>query len=130
MTLLTSPEETTVQAGEQDHQAVSRIRESRLETIQALQAQGINPYPYIFDKTDENQALQDRYQDLASGEETEDTVRVAGRIMALRNSGMFIDLQDPSGKLQLFCHKEHLPEAGLALLKLLDIGDMVGGEGT
>jgi lysyl-tRNA synthetase, class II len=50
--------------------------------------------------------------------------------MALRNNGMFIDLMDASGKLQLFCHKENLPEAALNLLKLVDIGDIIGAEGT
>jgi lysyl-tRNA synthetase, class II len=74
--------------------------------------------------------LQDKYKDLPSGEETTDEAHAAGRIMALRNNGMFIDLQDSTGKLQLFCHKENLDEASLQLLNHLDIGDMVGGHGT
>ena len=56
-------------------------------------------------------------------------MRVAGRILAIRNSGMFIDLHDASGKIQIFSHKDFLPEAGLALLRLLDIGDVIGVEG-
>jgi lysyl-tRNA synthetase, class II len=56
-------------------------------------------------------------------------VRVAGRIRAIRNSGMFIDLHDASGKIQIFCHRDHLPPEALAVVRLLDIGDMIGVEG-
>jgi lysyl-tRNA synthetase class 2 len=56
-------------------------------------------------------------------------VRVAGRIRAIRNSGMFIDLHDASGKIQIFCHKDFLPPDQFALLRLLDIGDLIGVEG-
>ena len=56
-------------------------------------------------------------------------VRVAGRIRAVRNSGMFIDLHDASGKIQVFSHKDHLSPEQLALVRLLDIGDLIGVEG-
>lgn len=113
-----------------DGPGASRIRETRLEKAEALRAQGVNPYPYTFHKSHTNVQLQDQYKDLPAGEETTDAVSVAGRVMALRNNGMFIDLQDASGKLQIFCHKENLAEDGLSLLKQVDIGDMVGAEGT
>src|SRR5262249_325599 len=45
------------------------------------------------------------------------------------NSGMFIDLHDVSGKIQIFCHKDHLSPEQLALVRLLDIGDLIGVEG-
>ena len=54
---------------------------------------------------------------------------VAGRIRAMRNSGMFIDLHDASGKIQIFSHKDYLRADDLPLLKLLDIGDLIGVEG-
>src|SRR5207248_10955284 len=50
-------------------------------------------------------------------------------LRAMRNSGMFIDLHDASGKIQIFCHKDYLPAGQLALLRLLDIGDLIGVEG-
>ena len=56
-------------------------------------------------------------------------MRVAGRIRAMRNSGMFIDLHDASGKIQIFCHRDFLDPAGLAAVRLLDIGDLIGVEG-
>jgi lysyl-tRNA synthetase class 2 len=55
---------------------------------------------------------------------------VAGRIRAIRNSGMFIDLHDASGKIQVFSHKDHLPPEQVAVLKLLDLGDLIGVEGV
>ena len=56
-------------------------------------------------------------------------MRLAGRIRALRNSGMFIDLHDVSGKIQVFCHADYLDEKGRAILECLDIGDLIGVEG-
>lgn len=55
---------------------------------------------------------------------------VAGRVMAIRNTGMFIDLMDASGKIQIFSHKENLSEDDMKILKLIDIGDIVGFKGT
>ncbi|MCA9807883.1 MAG: lysine--tRNA ligase, partial [Cyanobacteria bacterium HKST-UBA06] len=124
----TSPVKTSDTLDEKT--GIDRIRETRLEKAQQLQAQGINPYPYTFDKTHTNQGLQDHYAELPDGTELEDTVQVAGRIMALRNSGMFIDLMDDTGKLQLFCHKENLSPEQMGIVKLLDVGDMVGATGT
>ncbi len=111
-------------------QSASRIRETRIQKLNALKELNIEPYPYKFEKTADNQTLQERYQELPAGEETTDVVRVAGRIMAMRNNGLFIDLQDTTGKIQVFCHKENLNEEYLKLLKLFDIGDMIGATGT
>jgi lysyl-tRNA synthetase class 2 len=105
------------------------VRQNRLEKLDKLRSQGINPYPYGFDKSHDNAQLQALYQGLTDGTETTDVVRVAGRVMALRNSGMFLDVADPTGKIQVFCHKENLDEAQQALLKLVDIGDIIGATG-
>jgi lysyl-tRNA synthetase, class II len=105
------------------------FRRVRLEKLAALRGMGIEPYPVSFSRTDEAAALETRHADLPSGAETEERVRVAGRIRAIRNSGMFIDLHDASGKIQIFSHKDHLSADQLALLRLLDIGDLIGVEG-
>ncbi len=104
-------------------------RESRLAKLQALQEKGYNPYPYCFKPNAYAADLQAKYADLPAGENTEDRYTIAGRAMAVRNSGMFIDLKDVTGKIQVFCHKSHLPEEGLELLKSLDVGDLVGISG-
>lgn len=104
-------------------------RESRLAKLNALHEKGYNPYPYCFKPNAFAADLQEKYQDLPSGEETQDRIIVAGRAMAVRNNGMFIDLKDKSGKIQVFCHKNHLSEENLELLKCLDVGDLVGISG-
>lgn len=104
-------------------------RANRIKKMEELKAMGINPYPYKFDKKHDAKALQEKYAHLENGEETEDQVVVAGRIMAYRNSGMFIDLQDVSGKIQIFSHKNRMDENQLAALALFDLGDIIGVHG-
>src|SRR5260370_21983663 len=95
----------------------------------SLKARRVDPYPYNFARTHEAGELEQRYDGLAAGVETEDRVRVAGRIRAMRNSGMFIDLHDASGKIQIFSHRDLLGPERLATVRLLDIGDLIGVEG-
>lgn len=104
-------------------------RESRLNKLHDLQEKGYNPYPYCFKPNAKATNLQEKYKDLEAGADTSDRVTIAGRAMAVRNNGMFIDVKDMSGKIQAFCHKNHLPEEDLALLKDLDVGDIVGISG-
>ena len=101
----------------------------RLEKRSELAAEGIDPYPYRFDQSDHAQDLQDRFAALADDTKTDTDVALAGRIRAYRNSGMFIDLHDASGKIQVFCHKDNLDEPVLALVRRLDIGDLIGVQG-
>ena len=115
------------------HESISpkeNIRQGRIQKLNDLTDKGINPYPYSFNKDANAQDLQDKYKDLAIGEETEDCYSIAGRIMAMRNTGMFIDLMDASGKIQIFCHKENMDEEAIKTLKLIDIGDIVGFYGS
>lgn len=117
----------------QSHQPISpkeNIRQGRIQKLADLADKGINAYPYSYNKDANAQDLQDKYKDLAVGEETEDFYSVAGRIMAMRNSGMFIDLMDATGKIQVFCHKENLDEESIKTLKLIDIGDIAGFYGS
>lgn len=112
------------------HSAIDSIRNTRIQKLTELADAGINPYPYSFEKNASAKFLQDKYSQLENGEETDDAYNVAGRVMAIRNSGMFIDLMDDSGKVQVFCHKDNLDEQKIKLLKLIDIGDIVGFKGT
>jgi lysyl-tRNA synthetase class 2 len=112
-------------AGEDDNQ----FRAARIEKLAALRQLGVDPYPYAFRRGAEARELEQRYAALPAEGVTEDRVAVAGRIRAIRNSGMFIDLHDTSGKIQIFSDKKFLSEAQLALVKLLDLGDLLGVEG-
>ncbi len=111
------------------HHADSPFKASRLEKLRALRAAGIDPYPYGFDRTDMAAELHERYAELPADTETADVVRVAGRIRAMRNNGMFIDLHDVGGKIQVFSHRDNLDEAQLEILRCLDLGDILGVEG-
>jgi lysyl-tRNA synthetase, class II len=106
------------------------VRAARLAKLNGLKALGIDPYPYAYVRTHTAAVLDRLHAGLAAGAETGDPVRVAGRIRAIRNSGMFIDLHDASGKIQIFCHRDLLDPVGLAVVRLLDLGDLIGVEGS
>ena len=110
-------------------EAEDPFRRVRLDKLATLRGMGIDPYPVSFARTDQATGLDERYAALTPGTETNDSVRVAGRVRAVRNSGMFIDLHDASGKIQVFSHKDFLSPENLALLRLVDIGDLIGVEG-
>ena len=120
----------TEQQTHQPNSAKDQIRQTRIQKLADLADKGINPYPYVFNKDADAAELQEKYKELEAGVETEDVYSVAGRVMAIRNTGMFIDLMDASGKIQIFSHKENLSEEQMKLLKLVDIGDIVGFTGT
>lgn len=101
-----------------------------MRKLKSLQDEGINPYPYAFARTHKAAQLQKIYENLQAGVETEDEVKVCGRIMNERNTWMFVDLYDETGKIQLFCHKDNLSEQDLKRLRLCDKGDFLGAKGT
>ncbi len=105
------------------------LRRVRLDKLETLRGMGVDPYPVSFSRSHQAADLDRYYAELAVGAETEDRACVAGRIRAIRNSGMFIDLHDASGKIQIFSHKDFLSAENLAVVRLLDIGDLIGVEG-
>lgn len=89
-----------------------------------------NPFDITrFDKNANAAGLKKQYEHLAIGEKTDVSVKIAGRAMAIRNNGMFIDLLDDTGRIQVFHNLKETPEPVLKLLKLLDLGDIIGVEG-
>jgi lysyl-tRNA synthetase, class II len=113
-----------------DERDDNQFRAARLRKLEDLRRLGVDPYPRGFARSEEAKALEERYAGLALGAETEDAVAVAGRVRAIRNNGLFIDLHDASGKIQVFNHKSHLPPEQLALVRLIDLGDIIGVEGV
>jgi len=120
----------TQQVATEPNSAKEQIRQTRIQKLTDLADKGVNPYPYTFAKDINASDLQEKYKDLEAGVETEDVYSVAGRVMAIRNTGMFIDLMDSTGKIQIFSHKENLSEDQMKILKLIDIGDIVGFTGS
>ena len=115
--------------GEERELPENQFRVVRLEKLKALKDLGVDPYPYGFARSIEAQDLDNRYVDLPAGIMTEDQVAVAGRVRAIRNSGMFIDLHDNTGKIQVFNHKDFMASEQLAIVRLLDLGDIIGVAG-
>jgi lysyl-tRNA synthetase, class II len=95
-----------------------------------LRQQGIDPYPARWRRTHRNADVQLEFSELAAGASSGTEVRVAGRVLAIRNSGMFIDLQDGSGKIQLYFNLKGLSEPLQRHLAALDLGDFMGAVGT
>ena len=95
-----------------------------------LFAQKVNPYPYTFDKTHNSIALQEKYKSLSNESSTKDKVKVAGRIVSLRRMGKatFAHLLDEQGKIQVYFKFDDLKNYDQ--LKLADMGDWLGVEGT
>ncbi len=105
-------------------------RQIRLEKLKRLEAKGINAYPHSFKPDATSLSLSKKYADLAPDTQTEDVVLVAGRVRAIRNSGMFMDIYDATGKVQIYTSKEHSEPAVLEMLDMVDIGDIIGVKGT
>lgn len=108
----------------------TRLRAEKLRKLEQLKSEGINPYPYKFERTHFAAELQELFKDLPADSELDTSVKVCGRIYNERNTWMFVDLYDQSGKIQLFFHKQSLPEQDIQRLKLLDKGDFIGATGT
>lgn len=104
----------------------------RLAKREALFANGPDPYAHRFDVTAHVVDLEERYVDLEAGVSTEDVVRVAGRIMAIRDQGkaLFIVVRDTTGDIQLFARINVLGDEAFGFAKNLDVGDWLGAEGT
>ena len=107
-------------------------RKVRLAKREALLAAGKFPYGMRFDYDQHVDALQRDYADLENGASTDDRVKTAGRIIAIRNQGkiMFMVLRERMGDIQLFCRVNTLGDAAFAEMKDLDMGDWIGVEGT
>jgi len=105
-------------------------RQVRLNKLRALESKGINPYPHAFKPTATSATLSQKYAQLPSDTQTEDVVLVAGRVRAIRNSGMFMVVYDVTVKVQIYTSKEHSDSSVLEMLDMIDIGDMIGIQGT
>ncbi len=100
-----------------------RIRRDKLED---LVGQGINPYGGRFERSHFAQTIIDDFEQLEDA-----NIVIAGRIMSLRTHGKasFADLQDTSGRIQLYIRIQNVGEETYDLFKRIDIGDIIGVRG-
>src|SRR4051794_26098250 len=110
----------------------SHVIAERREKLARLRDSGIEPFPHSFEGRAEIAAVRAEHEGLGVGEETEARYRVAGRIAARRGHGKaaFLDLVDGSGRIQLHAREDLLGEESFEALVGLDLGDIIGADGT
>ncbi len=103
----------------------------RRAKLDRLRADGIDPFPHRFPGVVATTAVAAAHEDLPAGEETDDHYRVAGRLSARRGQGKmaFLDLDDRSGRIQLWATEDRMGADALGALLDLDLGDLVGVTG-
>jgi lysyl-tRNA synthetase class 2 len=103
----------------------------RLEKVEAMRADGIEPYPVRFERTARSADLHAEYGELDPGSDTGKSVAVAGRVLNLRRLGnlIFAVLQDTWGTIQLFVDRKTLGDDPFEMFDTIDSGDWVGCRG-
>ena len=114
---------------EESLHGLEKLRATRIEKAEALRTAGTNPYPYRFEVTHAVAAVRAAEKPLA---EAGSTVRVAGRVMALRGHGKtaFGHIEDSSGRMQFYVKRDDVGEDTFRRFELVDLGDIVGIAGT
>jgi lysyl-tRNA synthetase, class II len=97
----------------------------RRQKLDALRAKGAEPFGTGFEPSGFIAEVRERFQE---GK----TLRAAGRITAHRDMGKshFLDLRDATGRIQIYIHAKEIGTEQVDLFRLLDIGDLIGVEGT
>ncbi|HEY2283043.1 MAG TPA: lysine--tRNA ligase [Solirubrobacteraceae bacterium] len=111
---------------------LSELIAERRAKAQRLRDADPKAFPYAFPDVEPIAQVLAAYEHLQAGEETEERHRVAGRLLARRGSGgaAFLDLVDRTGKLQLHARRDVLGEEVFTRLTTLDVGDLIGIDGT
>ncbi len=110
-----------------EQQDISEILRVRREKLSALQSEGRDPFQETkFMVSHHTQEIKDQFDALEGTE-----VTIAGRLMSKRGMGKvsFCDLQDKSGRIQLYARKDEMDEEEYNRFKKFDIGDIVGVRG-
>ena len=115
-----------------DESNLSDVLRDRREKLERIREGGVEPFPHEFAEREEIVAVRAAHEGLAAGTETDSRHRVAGRIAARRGHGKacFLDLRDGTGQIQLHAREDLLGKDAYGLLVDLDLGDMIGVEGT
>lgn len=102
----------------------------RIKKLNKLNELGINPYPYNFDfsRMTHTKEISDDFDNI----DEEKIFSLAGRIMFLRRMGnaTFANITDEKGNIQIFFSKKLIGTESYSVLKLIDVGDIIGLEGT
>jgi lysyl-tRNA synthetase, class II len=107
-------------------------RDDRRAKLERLRSEGIDPFPHQFDGVVPIETIHAAHEGLEAGEETGQSYRVAGRLTARRGHGgaAFLDVVDRSGRIQLHARRDALGQESFERLVGLDLGDLIGVDGT
>src|SRR3989339_1888396 len=109
-----------------------QIIEERLKKLKELRKDGINPYPYSYEVKNYAKDLQEKYDKLKAEEKTKDKVKIAGRLINVRDLGKiaFGVIADSTSKIQFVLQDGETPAKVFEFLKkYIDSGDFIGVEG-
>jgi lysyl-tRNA synthetase class 2 len=122
----------TASPEEPDRHGLAELIAERRAKAQRLKESDSEAFPYSFSGVEPIAGILVAYEHLAPGEETEESHRVAGRIAARRGAGKtaFLDLIDRTGKIQLHARVDVLGPERFERLTSLDLGDLIGVDGT
>jgi lysyl-tRNA synthetase class 2 len=111
---------------------LSELLATRRRKLEALREAGVDPFPHAYPGVTPVADAKAPYDGLEPGEETDARVRVAGRLAARRGQGKaaFLDLVDRTGRIQLHATVDALGKESLDQLVSLDLGDLLGADGT
>jgi lysyl-tRNA synthetase, class II len=126
-------EETRGEAGEPPPRvAADELLAARRRKLEALREAGVEPFPHAYPGVTPIADVKAPHEGLEPGEETDARVRVAGRLAARRGQGRmaFLDLVDRTGRIQLQARADVLGQESLDRLVSLDLGDLLGADGT
>jgi lysyl-tRNA synthetase class 2 len=114
-----------------DARTTDEVMAGRLAKIAELREKGIEPFRDGFERTASVADVVSRYSELEAGEETDDIVTVAGRVVAKRDQGkaLFIVIRDGAAEIQVFCRLNVLGDDQFAFARELDLGDWTGVTG-
>ena len=108
------------------------MADEQLKEIEEIRKMGFEPYAYKFDRTHSINEVLEKYSSIKSNEKIENIkISVAGRIRSVRRHGKlsFADIEDFTGKIQVYLSMENVNEKEYELFQKLNIGDFIGVEG-
>ena len=108
---------------------VNEQMQVRIDKMHKIEEHGWKPFGHRYLWTHRAADIAAQFEELSANETQ---VKMAGRVMAIRGHGKtcFMDMQDKTGRIQVYVRKDVIGEENYALIKLMDIGDTVGVTGT
>ncbi len=114
-----------------DAGGLDRLIAERRAKADALRERGVDPFPATYEGRRDIGDARELGEPLPPGEGSDESLRIAGRVVARRGQGKmaFLDVEDHTGRIQLWARANQIGQESMAALLDLDLGDIVGAEG-